>query len=196
MTLENRINKIGDSIRLVVNRLEARGFVFDRPPEVFPGPESDATEAIARIESEVGAVPLALKLFWLNIGSVDLCGFHPEWTGCDNPEALLVYPPSYAIYELEEFLSDKTERLKCGFPYLIPIAPDDLHKIGLSGGMWYNVAVPTVADDPPLNNERHRTTFVAYLEEAIKWAGFPGLGNCHRHTWPIEELVHGIQSET
>jgi hypothetical protein len=42
---------------------------------VFPGPEEIASAAIARIEREVGAVPLALKLFWQRVGSVDLCGF-------------------------------------------------------------------------------------------------------------------------
>ena len=95
---------------------------------------------------------------------------------------------------LEEFLSDKEERLIWGFPYLIPVAPDDLHKIGVSGGMWYNVSVPAVADDPPLNDEWHHTTFVNYLEETMNWAGFPGLWDCQRHTWPVEELARGIPS--
>lgn len=193
MTLERRINSVGDSIRLLVKRLAERGFDFERPAEVFPGPERGAAEAIARIEREVGGVPLAMKLFWQNVGSVDLCGFHPEWQGCDNPDALVVFPPSVAIDELDEFLSDKEERLRHRFPYLIPIAPDDLHKIHVSGGMWCNVSVPAVADDPPLNDEWHRTTFVAYLEEAIRWAGFPGLWDCQKHSWPIEELTRGIR---
>ena len=189
MTIEGRINSIGDSIRLLVRRLAERGFIFERPVEVFPGPEAGTEAAIARIESEVGAVPLALKLFWLNVGSVDLCGFHPGWTGCEDPDALVVLPPSFAIHELMEFMSDKDERLQCNFPYLIPISPDHLHKIHVSGGMWYNVSVPAVADDPPLNDEWHKTTFVAYLEEAVRWAGFPGLSECPGHLWPIEELL-------
>jgi hypothetical protein len=195
MTLEGRINAVGESIRLLVKRLTERGFVFERPAEVFPGLESGAAEAIARIEREVGEVPLAMKLFWQKVGSVDLCGFHPDWKGCDNPDALVVYPPSVAIHELEEFLSDKEERLRHDFPYLIPIAPDDLHKIHVSGGMWYNVSVPAVADDPPLNNEWHRTTFVNYLETAVQWAGFPGLSDCQGHSWPLEELVRGIRRQ-
>ena len=193
MTLESRINAVGDSIRVLARRLTERGFIFERPAEVFPGPESGAAEAITRIEREVGTIPLAIKLFWQNVGSVDLCGFHPDWQGCDNPDALVVWPPSAAIEELDDFLLDKDHRLQQDFPYLIPIGPDDLHKIHVSGGMWYNVSVPAAADDPPLNDEWHRTTFVAYLELAVQWAGFPGLWDSQGHTWPVEELVRGIR---
>jgi hypothetical protein len=192
MTLGSRIDAVGTSIRLLVRRLTDRGFVFDRPPEVFPGPQNGTAAAIARIEWAIGTVPLAMKLFWLNVGSVDLCGNHPEWAGCDDPDPLVVFPPSIAIHELEDFLSDKEERLKHDFPYLIPIAPDHLHKSGVSGGMWYNVSVPAVADDPPLNDEWHQTTFVTYLEEAVRWAGFPRLRDCDGHSWPVDELVRGI----
>jgi hypothetical protein len=192
LTLENRINGIGEGIRILVHRLTERGFEFERPTEIFPGPERDTSEMIARIEIEVGEVPLALKLFWQNIGSVNLCGSHPDWQGCDNPDALVVFPPSFAIYELGEFLSDKEERLRHNFPYLIPISPDDLHKIHVSGGMWYNVSVPALADDPPLNDEWHRTTFVDYLEETLKWAGFSALCDCKEHSWPVDALTKGL----
>src|SRR5712691_9629915 len=124
MNLETRISSVGNSIRLLVNRLTGCGFQFERPAEVFPGPESGAAAAIARIEREVGAIPLGLKLFWQRIGSVDLCGSHPEWRGCDFPDPLVVYRPAVAIQELDEFLADKEKRLRCDFPYLLPIAPD------------------------------------------------------------------------
>jgi hypothetical protein len=191
MTLETRIDLIGDSIRVLAERLKERGFVFDRPAEVFPGPQSGAAEAIARIEREVGPVPLALRLFWLKVGSVNFCGRHSEWEGHEYADPLFVYPPSSAIEELEEFLADKAERLRCRFPYLVPIAPDSYHKEDVSGGMWYNVTIPAVADDPPLNDEPHDTTFVAYLELAVQWAGFPGLAD-GPGTWPIAELTSGI----
>jgi hypothetical protein len=191
MTLESRINAIGDSIRLLAKRLSERGFEFERPSDVFPGPERGTAAAIARIEREIGEVPLALRLFWRRVGSVNFCGSHPEWAGCEYPDPLFVYPPSAAVEELDEFLADKQERLRCNFPYLVPIAPDAKHKEVVSGGMWYNVSVPAVADDPPLNDEPHQTTFVAYLELAVQWAGFPGLSRCPG-TWPISELVRGV----
>jgi hypothetical protein len=192
MTLESRINAAGASIPVLVKRLTERGFRFERPAEVFPGAQDNTAVLIARLESEVGELPLALKLFWLNIGSVDLCGSHPEWQGCDYPDPLLVYPPSVAVQELDEFLADKEERLRCDFPYRVPVAPDLIHKAGVSGGMWYNLSVPAVADDPPLNDEWHHTTFVGYLELAVQWAGFPGLSRCPGHSWPAAALLHGI----
>jgi len=189
MTLETRIDLVGNSMRTIAQRLSERGFQFDRPAAILPGPEPGARKAIARIESEIGAVPRALRLFWLKVGSVEFSGSHPEWGGCDYPDALVVYTPSLAIEELEEFLADQEERLRCDLPYLVPIAPDFHHKANVSGGMWYNVSVPAVADDPPLNDEWHGTTFVGYLELAVRWAGFPGLSRCPAHSWPVAELV-------
>src|SRR5262245_1262675 len=101
MSLESRINAAGDSIRLLVKQLTESGFVFKRPTKVFPGPEENAAASIARIEREAGVLPLALKLFWQGVGSVNLCGYHPDWQGCDYPDPLVVYPPSVAIQELE-----------------------------------------------------------------------------------------------
>jgi hypothetical protein len=189
MCLETRINTVSSALRALVRRLTERSFEFERPAEVLPGPEEGTAEAIARIESEIGSLPLALKLFWEKVGSVDLCGSHPEWMGCDYPDPLVVYPPSVAIRELGEFLCEKEERLRCNVPYRVPVAPDFYHKANVSGGMWYNISVPAVADDPPLNDELHGISFVNYLELAVKWAGFPGLSQSTRHAWPISELV-------
>jgi hypothetical protein len=193
LSFESRIEAIGRSIRVLVNRLSERGFQFDHPQEVFPGPEFDTVAAITRIERKVGVLPIALKLFWHRIGSVDHCGSHPAWSGCKYPDPLVVYPASVAVQELDDFLADKEERLRSDFPYLVPIGPDYYHKANVSGGMWYNVSVPAIADDPPLNDEWHNTTFVRYLELAMEWAGFSGLERCPGHSWPVAELVRGIE---
>jgi hypothetical protein len=148
---------------------------------VFPGPEAGAGDVIAWIEREFGPVPLATKLFWLRVGSVDLCGSHPNWTGCEYPDPLVVNPPSHSV-EVEE------RRINPEWVFRIPVAPDFYHKEGVSGGMWYSVGVPAIADDPPLNDEWHHTSFLSYLELAIQWGGFPGLERCPQHTWPIELL--------
>jgi hypothetical protein len=58
--------------------------------------------------------------------------------------------------------------------------------------MWYNVSVPAAADDPPLNDEWHRMTFVNHLVIAVLWGGFPGLARYPGHTWPFEELTRGF----
>ncbi len=192
MRLDQRIEVIGEKIQTLAWRLAGLGFQFERPDEVLPGPEAGTDEAIVRIEREAGALPLALKLFWGRVGSVNFWGSHPDWEGAEYPDPLVVFPPSIAISELDDFLSDREERLRCSFPYLVPIAPDDYHKEDVSGGMWYNLSVPAVADDPPLNDEWHETTFVGYLAIAVLWGGFPGLARYPGHTWPIEELTRGL----
>src|SRR6516225_9343516 len=107
MNLESRINAVGESFRLLAKRLTEWGYKFDRPSEVLPGPEVGTEAAIARIEREVGPVPLGLRLFWQRIGSVNFCGMHSEWQGYEYPDPVFVYPPSAAIRELDEFLADK-----------------------------------------------------------------------------------------
>jgi hypothetical protein len=192
-SLEARILTVGQQIAGIARRLRALGYAFDEPSEVFPGPEPETDAAIARIEREIGPLPLAIKLFWRRVGSVNFIGGHDEWGGCEYPDPLVVYPPSMAIDELDEFLDDRAERQRCNSPYLVPIAPDDLHRQNVSGGMWYNLSVPAVADDPPLNDERHQITFVSYLELAVRWGGFPGLDRCPNHGWPLDE-IRGAQT--
>jgi hypothetical protein len=202
MSLEARILRVGEQIAKISRRLPALGYQFHRPSAIFPGPEAGTEDSIARIEREVGALPLALKAFWRTVGSVDLTARHRRsqpveypWNACEYPDPLVVYPPSAAISELDEFLGDREERMRCDFPYIVPIAPDDVHKDNVSGGMWYNLSVPAVADDPPLNDEWHQTTFVNYLELAVRWGGFPGLERCPEHSWPLRELVGGPAGE-
>jgi hypothetical protein len=196
MSLEARIVTVGEQIAKIARRLPALGYPFHRPSAAFPGPEPGTEAAIERIEREVGRLPLALKAFWRIVGSVDFTARRRRsqpveypWDGCEYPDPLVVYPPSVAIAELDEFLGDREERLRCGSPYIVPIAPDDVHKDNVSGGMCYNLTVPAVADDPPLNDEWHRATFVSYLELAVRWGGFPGLERCPEHGWPLRELV-------
>lgn len=190
---------VGEQIAKIARRLPALAYQFQHPSAVFPGPEPGTEDAVERIEREVGRLPLAIKTFWRRVGSVNLMArqhgdwaaveYEYPWNGCEYPDPLVVYPPSAAIFELDEFVDDREERMRCNFPYLVPIAPDDYHKDNVSGGMWYNLSVPAVADDPPLNDERHRTTFVSYLELAVRWGGFPGLDRCPEHSWPLRDIV-------
>jgi hypothetical protein len=196
MSLEARILKVGRQIATIARRLPSLEYRFRDPSAALPGPEPGTDAAIERIEREVGTLPLGIKLFWRLVGSVDFTGPHGDWTvveypwdGCDCPDPLVVYPPSLAISELDEFLGDREERVRCDFPYLVPIAPDFKCKDNVSGGMFYNLSVPAVDDDPPLNDERHRTTFVSYLELAVRWGGFPGLDRCSGHNWPLREIT-------
>src|ERR1700743_771392 len=117
--LQSRVQHLGGHIESLRERRGPAGCVFQYPDEVFPGPEANAVDVIARIEREAGEVPLGLKLFWLHVGSVNLCGAHPIWGGREYPDPLVVYPPSVALADLDEFREEPEGA------FLIPIAPGD-----------------------------------------------------------------------
>lgn len=187
-SIDNHIARIANALAILVGRITESGYVFYYPDEVFPGPEPNVEQDIERIETDIGTVPYALAAFWRKIGSINLCGSHPDWFGPEYPDPLVIESSSAAVAELDEFLDDKEERLKADFPYLIPIAPDDYHKEDVSGGMWYSVACPAVAADPIINDERHNLSLLSYLDLALELGGFLGLDQAKRHTWPVAEL--------
>jgi len=59
--LQSRVEHLGSQIESLCERLATAGYVFQYPDEVFPGPEANAVDAIARIEREAGEVPLGLS---------------------------------------------------------------------------------------------------------------------------------------
>lgn len=188
-SIDLRIDRLASALPVLVDNLTRHGYQFPRPDAVLPGPEPTVISNIHRIESDIGTVPYAVAQFWMKIGSVDLCGSHPDWYGCEYPDPLVVDPASQAVAELKEFLDDREERMRYDFPYVIPISADDYHKEDVSGGMWYNVDCPATADDPIINDERHELPFLDYLELALKLGGFLGLDKCPRHTWPLTDLT-------
>ena len=195
MRLDERILAVGRDLRQLADNLGGLGYQFYALDEVLPGPTPDTESAIERVERDIGPLPEAIKLFWRTVGPVNSIGDHPDWQECEYPDPVVVFPPPYAAEEVGEFLADRPRRLAHNFPYLVPVAPDPLHKQGVSGGMWYNLDAPAVADDPPLNAERHRTTFAAYLELAIRWGGFAGLDQCPGHDYPLDAIRRGTGGE-
>ena len=189
MSLEDRIITVSSQIGQIAKRLFALGYEFHDPSSVFPGPEDETDQAIMRIEREAGRLPLAIQLFWRHVGSVNFIGKHKDWTGCDYTDPLFVYPPSMALDELDSFLDDREDRLRCSYPYFVPIAPDAKHKENVSGGGCYYLSMPAINDDPILEEEPNQTTFVNYLERAVRWGGFPGLQRYAGHRWPLEKIL-------
>jgi len=186
--MESHIDGLGQRLSALVCRLRSLGYHFDRPDEVFPGPDPDAPGAIQRIEKVAGQLPLALKLFWLRVGSVDLSGHHPEWQETGYLDQLVILPPTYALFELDEYLTDKEARDHDNDPYTLPIAPDYFHQANVSGGLPYSIAVPAAADDPPLLHTPSTETFLEHISNALQFGGFPGLEDCPGHSWPLAKL--------
>lgn len=160
--------------RLIVE-LPKLGYVFE-PGEgldVYTPPSADIRSELDEIEARVGTMPLALRWWLEDVGTVNLMGHHPDWTHyCPDP-LVVEAPAAYIVGGIEvweEDLGTEWERR----PFTIDFSPDHLHKANISGGAPYALAVPCAAADALVLWERHQTTFVNLLRVAFRHGGFLG----------------------
>lgn len=79
-------------------------------------------------------------------------------------------PDPIVLMPLEELLAELDDTADQGFPGPIALAPDDLHKAGISGATW-DMQLPTAAADCPFGRW---PGFIPYLREVCSYGGFPG----------------------
>jgi hypothetical protein len=142
-------------------------------PDVFHPLGPNATKELDRFEKEIGGpIPLSLRQFHEQVGSVNLMGQHETI----NPENGSVAPDPLVIYAFrqlaEEQYGDLSEREDDAIDLVL--APDALHKANTSGGSPYAIRIPNAAADGRLLYEHERHTFVSYLRWSFQWGGFPG----------------------
>jgi hypothetical protein len=161
------MRRIRENVERLVRELPARGFVF-RDERPHTPPPADVAAQLDELEGELGPMPLSLRVFFEQVGLVNLNGTHPEWT-FDYPDPLVIEAPiDYIRSEFEEWSEDRyTETFE------LPLAPDFLHKANVSGGNPYSLAVPNDGVDGLLLWEPHQTTFVNYLRIAFAAGGMP-----------------------
>jgi hypothetical protein len=151
--------------------LPSEGYRFRDPASVLIPPKPDVGEDLDELERTIGVIPLALRIWFEEVGSVNLAGEHPSW-GYDYIDELIVETTiDYTRSEHEEW---RTGEQGWPAPFRIEFAPDYLHKANVSGGLPYGAEVPNLSADGLVLGEFHQTTFVNYLRIAFRWAGFPG----------------------
>jgi hypothetical protein len=183
----------------IVNRLQSAGYIFGIYPDGSGGYTSDEPLSsssyqpqtdIARLEDQVGPVPLSLLAFWREVGAVDLVGMHPDWPSLLDP--LVVYAPEAALVDLESWDDDEEDPSSEAFE--AGLAPDNLHKDNISGGEPYSVRLPDPSADFLLRYEQHGLYFVPYLRLAIlRWGGLPGLEQSHQPFPLLSDLIAGLE---
>jgi len=187
------MSRVRENLTTLDNRLQSMGYRYRNPSPAFLPPPPDVATRIAELEARAGVLPLSLRAFYETVGSVDLTGEHPDWRGCDDPDALVVLPIASALHELDDWEHDKKAYERAFGSFRVPIAPDHKHKENVSGGMWYGIGLPDPNADAILLEEYHNTTFVEYLRLCLQWGGFPRLEHADpTHTWPIEQLTLGL----
>jgi hypothetical protein len=166
------------NIEVIIERLTNARYEFhanDRemtPAKPFVPATPDAAGHARWLEQNFGPVPLTL-LSWVRIvGDVWLVGTHPEW-----PESAAADPLVLEVEGSRElsgdvagmqqfFLAERREwpdsfvREEDPEPFVLPLAPDRLHKDNVSGGGPYGVVVPDGCVDglfvagPPCRSSR------------------------------------------
>ena len=190
------MRRVGRNCERLIARFQALGYNFgtypdgsrrDFPLQPLTPPTDNMLSDCTELEDQAGPIPLSLRAFWQEVGTVDLVGMHPEWPIGLDP--LVVDPPEGAVSYLNDFEgSDNTAGRFVG------LAPDDLHKDNVSGGDPYGVRLPEPKADFLFLNEPHNMLFVPYLRFAIlQWGGFPGLDGKELRFDQLIELVDGLE---
>jgi hypothetical protein len=184
------MRRVRFNIELIIPRLHEMGYLFregglwdnfspegkariDTEYPIFQPPTPDTLEHVTALEQLVGSLPLSLKCWFEEVGTVNLIGLFPG-----NKRAYGPVLDPLCVETIEMVLFVVRVLMEMGGweeePQLL-LAPDGYHKYGYSGAGSYNMVVPCKAVDAPFLNETHHTTFVNYLRICLKWGGFPGL---------------------
>jgi hypothetical protein len=177
------------NVERLIELLPATGFEFENSPDsLIVAPDSTAIEALDRLETQVGTLPLSLRCWFEEVGQVDLVGRNPNWNH-DLTDPLVVNAPIANIQsEHDQWAQDRGTDWDQG-PFRIDFAPDALHKANISGGSPYALTVPNAGVDGLVLWEPHQTTFVNYLRVAFRWAGLPGWDPAAGHGWSAPPIA-------
>lgn len=147
--------------------------------KVFRAPVKKELALIRKLEKKGVFLPLSIKAWGEEVGSVNLAGAHPRlcswadenFTGT-YADPLMVVPD---MVELEGWDEEREE----GDALDWVLGWDAKAKARLvvedeQLDYGYSVTLPDAAADAALKGEPHDTTFIGYLRVAFRWGGFPG----------------------
>jgi hypothetical protein len=176
------------NVEVIVERLTNDGYRFHSNDDEqtletpYVPPTATATDQADWLQERFGAVPMAL-LSWVRlVGDVWLVGTHPQWPTSASADPLVVevegsrYPnaPSIRDYfdgELSDWREWNVENSGAGL-FVLPLAPDRLHKENVSGGTPYGIILPDGCVDGLFVGET-TMPFVSYLNWVFRNGGFP-----------------------
>jgi len=180
------MSRVSANVRSITARLKTLGYEKKKEQEPPHQPPSTKTrKLIARLEKEVGGMPLSLRAFYDVVGAVDWTGHHAAiapLNGSVNPDPLVVA----GIETVLGYCEDGEDEAP------IFIAPDDVSKAGAGGCGGYVIDVPDLGADGKLVGERHNVYFVEYLRVAFRFGGFPGYDGIEPVPAELADLGQGL----
>jgi hypothetical protein len=175
------------NIEVIVTRLLDDGYRFhaNNDEQSSETPFVPATPGAANqagwLLERFGSVPLTLLSWMRLVGDVWLVGTHPKWPTSASADPLVIeaegsrYPGSsirtYFEAELESWHRWTAEDSAAGL-FVLPLAPDRLHKENVSGGPPYGIVLPDGCVDGLFVGET-AMPFVSYLNWVFRHGGFP-----------------------
>lgn len=153
--------------------------------EVRMAHDVDVDALLADTERRIGGrLPVALEAYWRGVGQIDfspvLDAELPDWVDdvdVEELDPLVVWGPDFVLGSVDDWCArvEEAGEPELADPLALEIAPDRFHKMGISGGGPYEIAVPDARADPPVLGAPETLPLLAYLEHAIAWGGMPGL---------------------
>jgi hypothetical protein len=192
------LRRVRDNIRLLHGTLASAGYRFACGDLALQAPSPDVRERLDEIERVVGPIPLLLKVWLEEVGSVNLIGTLPSWR-FEYTDALVVE------CWIADVIDDHRDRQAFGWyemagtaSYPLPLSPDYLHKVDVSGGPPYSIGLPNLGVDALWQDDalHPQTLFVDYLRSArLDWGGFPGWSRREPQWAAPQEPLPGVLTE-
>jgi hypothetical protein len=190
------------NIDRITGHLREQGYRFhvndseQAPVEPFHAPSDAATEHVSWLEERFGPIPMAVSSWVRLVGDVWLVGTHPSWVESSGADPLVIeiegtrYPGAsmrdFFDSEFEAWQDWTTEDDEAG-GFVLPLAPDRLHKANISGGNPYGVRVPDATAEGLFVGEV-AMPFVAYLNWVFRNGGFPGAAGGDEQ-WRVKQAL-------
>lgn len=191
------MRRVRFNIELIIPRLHDMGYQFgqgfwsqfddvsseekariEQDIPVFKAPSAKTSGQVALLEQQTGVLPVCLKCWYEEVGSVNFIGLFPSTNYRESDPAYGCILDPLFIYSVDMAIRMITEYVRIGVwtrDPVLALAPDNYYKYGFSGSGTYAIRLPCQAFDAPVLRERHQTTFVNYLRLCFRWGGFPGL---------------------
>lgn len=181
------------NVETIVERLTDQHYRFhlnddaETPITAHRPPGERAQHVAEWLEASAGPLPMTVRSWLLIVGDVWLVGTHPQWpeSAAADPLVIELEGSTYPDSKIEDYFAEELnahDESATFDPFVLPVAPDRLHKQNVSGGPPYGIVLPDGCVDGLLVATGDMP-FVAYLNHVFAHGGFP---------WPTSQAQWAV----